>query len=46
MEKDIELLGWISPDMSDEEVLAMIDEIEAEEDARIELMDHAMTNEV
>ena len=44
MEK--ELIGFISEDMSDEEVLAMIDEIEAEEDARIELMDHAMNNEV
>ena len=32
MEKDIELLGWISPDMSDEEVLAMIDEVEAEDE--------------
>ena len=39
MEK--ELIGWISTDMSDEEVLAMIDEIEAEEDAREELFDAA-----
>ena len=38
MEK--ELIGWISPDMSDEEVLTMIDEIEAEEAAREELFDH------
>ena len=45
MEKDIELLGWISPDMSDEEVLAMIDEIEAEEDAREELFDHSVDGE-
>ena len=44
MEK--ELIGWIDEDMTDEEVIAMIDEIEAEEDARIELMDHAMNNEV
>ena len=40
MEK--ELIGWISSDMSDEEVLAMIDEIEAEEDARKELFDHSV----
>jgi hypothetical protein len=32
--------------MSDEEIIAMIDEIEAEEDARLELEDHAMNNEV
>ena len=38
MEK--ELVGFISEDMSDEEVLAMIDEIEAEEAAREELLDH------
>ena len=44
MEK--ELIGFINIDMSDEEVLAMIDEIEAEEDARLELEDHAMNNEV
>ena len=37
---DKELIGWISSDMSDEEVLAMIDEIEAEEAAREELFDH------
>jgi len=41
-----ELIGWISTDMTDEEVLAVIDEIEAEEDAREELADHAMNNEV
>ena len=45
MEKDIELLGWIGSDMSDEEVLAMIDEIEAEEDAREELFDHFVDGE-
>ena len=44
MEK--ELIGFISADMSDEEVLAMIDEIEAEEAARDELADHAMNFEV
>ena len=38
MEK--ELIGWIDAGMSDEEVLAMIDEIEAEEDAREDLFDH------
>ena len=41
-----ELIGWISAEMSDEEVLTLIDEIEAEEDAREELADHAMNNEV
>ena len=44
MEK--ELIGWIDAGMSDKEVLAMIDEIEAEEDAREELADHTMNNEV
>ncbi len=44
MEK--ELIGWIDAGMSDKEVLAMIDEIEAEEAAREELADHAMNNEV
>ena len=39
MEK--ELIGWIDAGMSDDEVLAMIDEIEAEEDAREELFDAA-----
>ena len=43
MEK--ELIGWISSDMSDEEVLAMIDEIEAEEAAREELFDHFANGE-
>ena len=41
---DIELMGWIGEEMSDEEIIAMIDEIEAEEDARLELEDHAMNN--
>ena len=41
-----ELIGWISTDMTDEEVLAVIDEIEAEEDAREELAAQAMNNEV
>ena len=39
-------MGWIGEDMTDEEIIAFIDELEAEEDARIELMDHAMTNGV
>ena len=43
MEK--ELIGFISPDMSDEDVLAMIDEIEAEEAAREELFDHFANGE-
>ena len=41
----IEMVGSITPDMSDEEIMNLIDEIEAEESARIELADHAM-NEV
>ena len=43
---DIELLGWIGEEMSDEEIIAMIDEIEKEEEAREELSDHAMNFEV
>ena len=43
MEK--ELIGWIDAGMSDKEVLAMIDEIEAEEDAREELFDHFANGE-
>ena len=43
MEK--ELIGWIDAGMSDDEVLAMIDEIEAEEDAREELFDHFANGE-
>ena len=39
----IEMVGSISPDMSDEDIMNLIDEIEAEEAARIELADHAMT---
>ena len=38
---EIELIGWIGEDMSDEEVIAHIDELEAEEEARIELADMA-----
>ena len=38
---DIDLMGWIGEDMSDEEILAIIDELEAEEEARIELADMA-----
>jgi len=41
-----ELIGWMSTDLTDEEVLALINEIEAEEEAREELTDHAMNNEV
>ena len=38
----IEMVGSITPDMTDEEIMVLIDEIEAEESARIELADHAM----
>ena len=38
----IEMVGSITPDMSDEDIMNLIDEIEAEESARIELADHAM----
>ena len=38
----IEMGGSITPDMSDEEIMNLIDEIEAEESARIELADLAM----
>ena len=41
----IEMVGSITPDMTDEEIMALIDGIEADETARIELADHAM-NEV
>ena len=44
MEK--ELIGWIDDSMSVEDVIEMINEIEAEEEARLELADHAMNNEV
>ena len=43
---EIELIGWIDDSMSDEDVIEMINEIEAEEDARLELADHAMNFEV
>ena len=38
---EIELMGWIGEDMSDEEIIAFIDELEAEEEARIEIADMA-----
>ena len=38
---DIELVGRIDDSMSDEEIIEMIDELEAEEEARIELADMA-----
>ena len=38
---DIDLMGWIGDDMTDEEVIAIIDELEADEEARIELADMA-----
>ena len=38
---EIELMGWIGGEMTDEEVIAIIDELEAEEEARIELADLA-----
>ena len=38
---EIELMGWIGEDMSDEEISTYIDELEAEEEARIELADMA-----
>ena len=41
-----ELIGWFDASMSDEDIIEMINEIEAEEDARLELEDHAMNNEV
>ena len=44
MEK--ELIGWFDACMSDEDIIKMINEIEAEEEAREELADHAMNNEV
>ena len=44
MEK--ELIGWFDDSMSDEDVIEMINEIEAEEAARLELEDHAMNFEV
>ena len=38
---DIELVGWVSDSMSDEEIVDFIEELEAEEEARIELADMA-----
>ena len=38
---DIELVVCVSDSMSDEEIIEMIDELEAEEEARIELADMA-----
>ena len=38
---DIELVGWIGVEMTDEEIVEYIDELEAEEEARIELADMA-----
>ena len=38
---DIELVGWIGEEMTDEEIREFIDELEAEEEARIELADMA-----
>ena len=38
---EIDFLGMFSESMSDEEVINIIDEIEAEEEARIELADMA-----
>ena len=38
---DIELMGWIGEEMTDEEIREYIDELEAEEEARIELADMA-----
>ena len=38
---DIELVGWIDPSMTDEEIVDFIEELAAEEEARIELADMA-----
>ena len=38
---DIELVDWIGVEMTDEEIVEYIDELEAEEEARIELADMA-----
>ena len=38
---NIELVGWIGVEMTDEEIVEYIDELEAEEEARIELADMA-----
>ena len=36
---DIELIGWFDASMSDEEIVDFIEELEAEEEARIEIAD-------
>ena len=41
-----ELIGWIDASMTDEEIVDFIEELEAEEAARLELEDHEMNNEV
>ena len=41
---EIELMGWIGEDMNDEEVI-YIDELEAEEEACIELLDKKEKND-
>jgi len=38
---EIELMGWVGEEMSDEEIITYIDELESEEEARIELADMA-----
>ena len=38
---DIELIGWIDASMTDEKIVDFIEELEAEEEARIELADMA-----
>ena len=38
---DIELIGWFDASMSDEEIVDFIEELEAEEEARIEIADMA-----
>ena len=38
---EIELIGWFDASMSDEEIVDFIEELEAEEEARIELADMA-----
>ena len=38
---DIELIGWIGEERSDEEIIGFIDELEGEEEARIEHADMA-----
>ena len=41
---DIELVGWIGEEMTDEEIREYIDELEKEEEAREELSDFAMNS--